>query len=60
MRVDAEPKVLLVKPPGDPDWATLDITQSFEYSRGEWFEMIGELKRSREPERSNELHRVPV
>ena len=37
MRVDAEPKVLLVKPPGDPDWATLDITQSFEYSRGEWF-----------------------
>ena len=43
MGVDAEPKVLLVKPSGDPDWATLDITPSFEYSRGEWFDMIGEL-----------------
>ena len=43
MGVDAEPKVLLVKPSGDPEWATLDITPSFEYSRGEWFDMIGDL-----------------
>jgi Protein of unknown function (DUF2490) len=43
MGVDAEPKVLVSKPSGDPEWATLDITPSFEYSRGEWFDMIGEL-----------------
>ena len=43
MGLDAEPKVLVSKPSGDPEWATLDITPSFEYSRGEWFDMIGDL-----------------
>ena len=43
MGVDAEPKVLVSKPSSDPEWATLDITPSFEYSRGEWFDMIGDL-----------------
>ena len=57
MGVDAEPKVLLVKPSGDPEWATLDITPSFEYRRGEWFDMIGELMvgRTKQIERSR-LH----
>lgn len=41
--VDAEPKVLVSAPSGDPGWATLDVTPSFEYSRGEWFDMVGEL-----------------
>jgi hypothetical protein len=41
--VDAEPKVLLSAPSGDPWWATLDVTPSFEYSRGEWFDAVSEL-----------------
>ena len=41
--VDAEPKVLIWAPAGDPGWATLDVTPSLEYSRGEWFDMVGEL-----------------
>jgi hypothetical protein len=41
--VDAEPKVLLWAPPGDPGWATLDIAPSFEYKRGQWFDAVGEL-----------------
>ena len=41
--VDAEPKVLIWAPAGDPGWATLDVTPSLEYSRGEWFDMVGEV-----------------
>jgi len=41
--VDAEPKVLLWAPAGDPGWATLDVTPSIEYKRGQWFDVIGEL-----------------
>jgi hypothetical protein len=41
--VDAEPKVSLSEPAGDPDWATLDVTPSLEYRHGEWFDMVGEL-----------------
>lgn len=41
--LDVEPKVLVSKPPGDPGWASLDLTPSIEYSRGEWFDMLGEL-----------------
>lgn len=26
--VDAEPKILVSAPPGDPDWATIDVTPS--------------------------------
>jgi hypothetical protein len=43
MGVDVEPKVLLWAPPGDPGWATLDVTPSIEYKRGQWFDTIGEL-----------------
>lgn len=41
--VNAEPKVLVSAPAGDPGWATLDVTPSFEYSRGQWFDMVTEL-----------------
>jgi hypothetical protein len=41
--VDVEPKVLLSAPAGDPGWATLDVTPSVEYARGQWFDLIGEL-----------------
>jgi hypothetical protein len=41
--VDAEPKVLVSAPPGDPGWATLDVTPSFEYSRGAWFDLVTEM-----------------
>src|SRR6185436_12410150 len=41
--VDAEPKVLVWAPAGDPGWATLDVTPSIEYKRGPWFDAIGEF-----------------
>jgi hypothetical protein len=41
--VNAEPKVLVSAPAGDPGWATFDVTPSLEYSRGEWFDMVGEM-----------------
>ncbi len=41
--VDLEPKLLIAAPSDDPDWATLDLTPSLEYSRGEWFDTVGEL-----------------
>ena len=41
--LDIEPKALVSKPPDDPGWATLDVTPSVEYTRGKWFDMIGEL-----------------
>jgi hypothetical protein len=41
--LDAEPKVLLSAPADDPDWATLDVTPSIEYNRGEWLDVVGEM-----------------
>jgi len=41
--LDIEPKVLVSKPAGDPGWTTIDVTPSFEYSRGRWLDLIGEL-----------------
>ena len=41
--VDAEPKVLVSAPAGDPGWATLDVTPSLEYTHGEWFDVVGEM-----------------
>jgi hypothetical protein len=41
--VDIEPKVLVSKPSDDPGWATLDVTPSVEYTRGAWFDTVGEL-----------------
>jgi len=41
--VSAEPKVLVSAPPGDPGWATLDVTPSIEYRRGQWIDAVGEL-----------------
>jgi hypothetical protein len=57
--VDAEPKVLLSKPSGDPDWATLDIMPSLEYKRGAWFDMIGELMLGR-TRQTNDLDSTEV
>lgn len=39
--VDVEPKVLVSSQ--DPGWATLDVTPSIEYTRGEWFDVLGEV-----------------
>ena len=41
--VNAEPKILVSAPAGDPGWATLDVTPSLEYSRGQWFDMVTEM-----------------
>jgi hypothetical protein len=41
--LNTEPKVLISPPAGDPGWATLDVTPSFEYSRGRWFDMVTEM-----------------
>src|SRR4051794_5091592 len=41
--LDAEPKVLLSAPAGDPGWATVDVTPSLEYRRGQWFDLITEM-----------------
>src|SRR5262245_60080516 len=43
LKLDIEPKVLVSKPSDDPGWATLDVTPSIEYSRGNWFDIVGEL-----------------
>jgi hypothetical protein len=41
--VNAEPKVLLSAPSGEPDWTTFDVTSSFEYARGAWLDVLGEM-----------------
>ena len=41
--LDIEPKVVVSKPAADPAWATLDLTPSVEYTRGNWFDAVGEL-----------------
>ncbi len=41
--VKVEPKVLVSAPDDEPGWGTLDVTPSFEYARGQWFDMIGEM-----------------
>jgi len=45
--LDVEPKLLLSKPESHPDWVTLDLTPSVEYSRGEWLDVVGELLMAR-------------
>jgi hypothetical protein len=41
--LDIEPKVLVSKPSTDPGWATLEVTPSVEYTKGNWFDVLGEL-----------------
>ena len=41
--VKVEPKVLVSDPDDEPGWATVDVTPSVEYARGEWFDMVGEM-----------------
>ncbi len=45
--LDIEPKVLVAKPAGDPEWATLQVTPSIEYTRGHWFDVVGDLVTAR-------------
>ena len=45
--LDAEPKVLVTHPSSDPGWATIDVTPSVEYARGEWVDVVGSLKTGR-------------
>ena len=47
--VDVEPKLLVAKQPGEPGWATLDVTPRTEYARGKWFDIVGELIKERQP-----------
>ncbi len=41
--VEVEPKVLVVVPEGEPDWATLDITPSADWAAKPWLDIVGEL-----------------
>ncbi len=41
--VDVEPKVLVVVPEGEPDWATLDITPSVDLAVKPWMDLVGEI-----------------
>ena len=41
--VEVEPKVLVVVPEGEPDWATLDITPSADRAVKPWLDLVGEL-----------------
>ena len=45
--VDIEPKVLLFSTGDAPGWATLDVTPSIEYTKGNWFDVVGELLTAR-------------
>lgn len=40
---DIEPKVLVAKPTGDPEWVTLDVTPAVEFAHGQWLDVIGDL-----------------
>jgi hypothetical protein len=59
--LDIEPKALVSKPADDPDWATLDITPSVEYTRGNWFDVTGELHvgRTRQTDRQDSTEVSP-
>lgn len=41
--LDVEPKALLAAPPGDPGWATLDVTPTVDYAAKRWLDLTGEF-----------------
>ena len=41
--LDIEPKVLVIVPAGQPDWATLDVTPSVDYAATRWLDVVGEF-----------------
>jgi hypothetical protein len=43
LSADIEPKVLVARPAGDPDWATLDVTPAVEFTHGQWLDVTGDL-----------------
>ena len=57
--VNANPRCLVSAPAGDPGWATLDVTPSIEYSRGQWFDMVTEMLVGRTKQTDDlEFHRA--
>jgi hypothetical protein len=48
-----EPKALVSKPAEDPDWASLGITPSIEFTRGNWMDLVGELGITRTKQTDN-------
>jgi hypothetical protein len=57
--LDIEPKVLVAKPSDDPGWATLDVTPSIEYTRGQWVDVVGELLAAR-TNQTNDLNTTEI
>ncbi len=41
--LQVEPKVLASQPAEGPGWATLDVTPSAEFTRGQWIDVLGQL-----------------
>ncbi len=41
--LDLEPKTLVSAPAGEPDWKSIDVTQTFEYSAKNWIDLSTEL-----------------
>lgn len=41
--LEIEPKVLISAPPGEPGWASLDVTPNVEYVLRGWLDAVGEL-----------------
>lgn len=41
--LDLEPKALVSAPEGEPDWKSLDVTQTIEYAVKNWMDLSGEL-----------------
>jgi hypothetical protein len=41
--LNAEPKLLLSAPSGEPGWTAFDVTPSLEYAHGAWLDVLGEV-----------------
>ena len=41
--LEAEPKVLLSAPEGEPGWASFDVTPNIEYTVNDWLDVLGEV-----------------
>ena len=40
--LDIEPKVMVAGPPGQPGWASIDLTPSAEFAMNNWLDAVGE------------------
>ena len=50
-KLDFEPKVLLSKPDGDPDWRNLDVTPNVEFSPKPWIDLVLDTTIGKTPRR---------